>query len=375
MRHGLLFRLFPPPTYLAMPAIGVDISDRSIKFAKLELRGQGFRLQKFGELPLPLGVVEGGEIKNPEVLTTHLRQVRETSGHQYVAASLPEEQAYLIKLTLPNIARRDFHSTIELQLEEYVPLGASEVIFDYDLLAIGESEEQKYEVAVSVFPRTVAEQYQQSLTAAGFMVTGLEIEAQAIARAVLPTSPKFPRAGRIAPETALVVDFGKTRTSFFIVHSGVVVFSSTTATIGGESLTTAIQKTLGVDYAEAERLKTERGLLSSRSDKTILFAITPIVSVLRDEIYKFYNYWATHSDKHHRPESVARIVLCGGQATLPGLVDYLAASLKLEVVLANVWINILDYQTELPEISFNQSQRYATSLGLALRSFGHFLTP
>ena len=262
-----------------------------------------------------------------------------------------------------------------MQLEEYVPLEASEIIFDYDLLSIGESEEQKYEVAVSVFPRTVAEQYQQSLVAAGFVVTALEIEAQAIARAVLPVSPKFPRAGRTAIETTLVVDFGKTRTSFFIVQSGVVVFSSTTAAIGGESLTTAIQKTLGVDYTEAERLKTERGLLSSRLDKTILFAMTPIVSVLRDEIYKFYNYWTTHSDKHHRPEPVARIVLCGGQATLPGLVDYLAASLKLEVVLANVWINILDYQTELPAISFNQSQRYATSLGLALRSFGHFLTP
>ncbi len=345
-----------------MPAIGVDISDRSIKFAKLELHGQNFRLQKFGELPLPVGVVEGGEIKNPEVLAGHLRKLRETSQAVYAAASLPEEKAYVVKLVLPPIPERDLHSTIELQLEEYIPLKIHEIIFDYDLLS-GDTELRR-EVAISVFPRALAEQYHQVLAQAGLLVKGLEIEAQAIARAVLPASN----------ETSLLVDFGKTRTSFFIVHSGVVVFTSTTATIGGESLTTAIQKTLGVDYREAERLKVEQGLLSNQTDKTILFAITPIVSVLRDEIYKFYNYWTTHRDKHHIPGPIARIVLSGGQATLPGLVDYLSASLKLEVTLANVWQNILDYRQAVPPVSFKQSQRYATSLGLALRSFNHFLS-
>ena len=70
---------------------------------------------------------------------------------------------------------------------------------------------------------------------------------------------------------------------------------------------------------------------------------------------------------------VTRVLLTGGQATLPGLVQYLAGGLGLAVELGDVWTNILDARRVLPPIKFNDSFKYATALGLALRDFNHYL--
>ena len=70
--------------------------------------------------------------------------------------------------------------------------------------------------------------------------------------------------------------------------------------------------------------------------------------------------------------AIEKIILCGGDANLLGLTDYLSASLKIPVERADIWTNI-DYRDGfIPEIEFNDSLRYATAVGLALGGFwGH----
>ena len=397
MLRAPFLKFFPPPRYLERRAVGLDISDRSIKYAKLEWsagRRSALRLERFGEVELPAGVVEGGQIKNQTALGAALRGLREKTGLREVVFSLPEEQAFLLRLFLPEMAEREVRQSLELQLEEYVPLPAERLFFDYEVVSAPAPPAggAGYELAVSAFPRATVLDYLAIITAAGFSPVAAEIEGQAVARAILPP-PAWPadRRARQKPDekrgATLLVDFGRARTGFALVDDGRVVATATVVTIGGELVTAAIQKSLNVSPAEAERLKLTTGLLATGDDRRVLFALLPIVSVLRDEINKFRGYWETHGDlAPPAPPSggvggaappfrrrVTRVLLTGGQATLPGLVQYLAGGLGLAVELGDVWTNILDARRVLPPIKFNDSFKYATALGLALRDFNHYL--
>ena len=62
-----------------------------------------------------------------------------------------------------------------------------------------------------------------------------------------------------------------------------------------------------------------------------------------------------------------RIIVCGGEANVPGLANYLAATLKTDIEIANPWININPLTHYIPEIPRNHALRYVTALGLAMR--------
>ncbi len=358
MPRSLFHKLFPTPKYLEMPAVGLDISDQSVKYLELMPKGDSYLVKKFGEKEIPVGIIEAGEIKDQKKLEEILRSLKVEQGIKKVFASLPEEEAYIVRIPMPAMGLDELRGAIELGLEEHVPIPAKEAVFDYEILHHPESEADTFDVVVSVMPISTVASYSNTLKNAGLELLALEIEAQAIARALTPFHTR---------ETTLVVDFGKTRTSFLVVSGHKAFFSSTVNNIGGEDITKAIQKNLKVDYATAEKIKITKGLLHSRREKELLFSVIPIVSILKDEIAKQYNFWESKTTGRKK-EKIERVVLGGGQATLPGLAEYLAMSLGVPVEIGNVWTNTHLMDTTLPPMTFNQSLRYATAMGLALRN-------
>ncbi len=340
-----------------MPAAGVDVSDQSVKFVELESKHGHLGLRRFGETDIPFGAVRSGEIENTEALVGALKVLRERDGVKNIVASLPEEAAYIVPLRLPLMKRGEIRSSIELQLEEHIPIPATDAVFDYEILSEPTALDSSFSLVVTALPKRIVSMYSEAFAAAGFRTLALEIEAQAIARALVPHQQT---------EVSLIVDFGKTRISFFIVRGTQVILTATINNIGGEDLTKAIQKTLAVSYEAAEKLKIERGLAPGGTEKEAFFALVPLVSAIRDEITKQLDYWLNHQQGVGKVE-VKKIILCGGQATLPGLVDYLNISLGVPVVLANTWVNLFSFDDVIPPINLNQSLRYTTAIGLALR--------
>lgn len=358
---SLFAKFFPTPRYLVRPAAGLDISDQSVKFVELTRRHGELRVRRYGEKTIPVGAIEAGMIKDEARLISALSALATEEGLSEVAMSLPEEEAYVIRLTVPEIDPRELRGSLELQLEEHIPLPVSEIVFDYEILppAPPLPPGGGYDLSLSAFPKNIIAAYSKVLAAAGLRPLGAEIEAQAIVRSVVPAE---------ADTLALIVDFGKTRTSFFITRGWNVLFTATTRYIGGEDITKAVEKSLHLSYREAERLKIEQGLLMVKN-RELFFAILPIVSVLRDELIKHYSWWESHQDARQLDRSIEKIIICGGQATLPGLVDYLNLNLDWPVELGNPWTNLFSLDDYIPPINLNQALRYTTSLGLALRSF------
>jgi len=353
-KHHSYNRFFPPPKYLLMSSMGLDISDRSIKYAEFNRTTKGITLGRFGEKRIPEGVIESGKIKDIRKLTDILRGMKNELGLEFVRVSLPEEQVYLFKVSLPKVAPKEIRSAIELSLEEHIPISAAEAIFDYDLI---KETEKTYEIQVSALPRQVAESYLAIFKDSGLVVLSLELEAEAIARAVIKEGDKG---------TYMIVDFGDARTGIAIVSAGKVSFTST-VDIGGMTLTAMIEKDFKISHEEAEKMKKDQGLRRNAESRELFSVLLNGVSILRDEVNKHYVYWHTHVNEsgEARPH-IEKIILCGGDSNLSGLVEYLSVSMKISVECANTWTNIPLYENELPPIRFSDSLSYATAFGLAL---------
>lgn len=348
---------FPTPKHLSMSSFALDISDQSIKYGKLFHTKNGLDLKRYGKVNLENNAVTSGKINNPDVLVKALKEIKEKEKMNFVRVSLPEEQMYLFNLSLPKMNWKDLRESILLQIEEHIPIEAVNTIFDFDIL-----EEKKDGLVVQVVATSLdlIDSYLSVFDQAGLCPISFEIEAQAIARCVVPRSNE---------DTIMVVDFGGTRTGISIVKKDKVMLTAT-LDIGGNMLTEMIMKSFGISNQEAEKIKSLYNISSHEEGGKIFASILNGVSVLHDEIGKHITFWETHKDDQgNTRDPIKKIIMCGGDANLKGISEYLEASLKIKVNHANAWVNILDLDKEIPDMSLGESLGFVTVIGLALNDF------
>jgi type IV pilus assembly protein PilM len=341
-----------------MPSVGLDISDESLKFVELLPANHLIKLGRYGERKIPFGVINSGKIKDlkkiEEILTSLKKEVKIKS----VRVSLPEEQMYLFEFRLEKADVENIRESIELSLEEYIPISAQDAVFDYEIL---KEDEKSFDIQVSAIPKNIIDDYLSVFKESGIRVESFELEAQAISRAVIKKND---------PDTYMIVDFGEKRTGLFIVSQGVVVFTST-IDVGGVLLTNMIQKNFKISFEEAEKMKRQYGLERNSGNKELFSIVLNSVSILRDEIMKHFVYWHTHKEGSREHPPIKKIILCGGDSNLIGLAEYFSVSTKNIVEMADVWMNVVKDKKYVPEIKFEQSLTYAAAIGLALGDFEH----
>lgn len=355
---GFFTGLFPTPKFLAMPAVGIDISDDSIRFVELINSKKGKILSKFGEHKIPAGLVLNGEIQDIEKLSQELKKIKEENDIEIIRASLPEEKVYLFQTYIPEDAKEDqIRSILEFKLEEHVPLSPKEAVFDYEVINKRDSKEH-INLSVAVYPKSTIAKYTSVFNKADMLALSFETEAQAISRAVIKEGDDG---------TYMIVDFGKIRTGLAIVSDGVLAFTSTLE-VEEEGLSKAIMQHLSVSEEEVARIKNEKGLIRSKDNKELFSALLNVAETLKNDIDKHYKYWKTRvNEKGDRVKPIEKIILCGGNSNLKGLPEYLSGALKVPVERANVWVNAFSFDDFIPEMDSFQSLSYATTIGLALR--------
>ena len=352
-----LSKFFPVPRYLQIPAVGVDLSDRSVKYIEFKKIPGGFRLKRFGKKNIDKGLVENGIIKQKEALITQLKLLRQELKTDNIIASLPEEKGFIKVVKIPLVDGPQIRKSLEVQIEEIVPFSSEEVIFDFEVIG-KDIDNKKLVIVISAFPKSVSEDYSFVFRGAGFMPVAFELENQSLLRS-------FSESG--SDKAIMVVDFGKTRTSFLVGEEGFVKFSST-INIAGEGIDKLLARGLNIGVFEAERAK-KKQLVVRNEEGGILDIILPIISVVKDEAARIMNYWVSHAEEQgFKNKEIDKIILCGGDSNLSGLTDYLSYELKKNVELGNAWMNVASFDDYIPEIECRESMMYATAIGLALRA-------
>jgi type IV pilus assembly protein PilM len=362
-------------------SFGLDISDLSIKIAKLKQKKAGFELESFGEEPISSSVIGAGEIENQDILIEALKKaVGSVQGKKiktkYAVVSLPEEKAFFQIIQMPKVTPKDLESAVIYEAENYIPIAVQDAYLDFKVISQTENKLDHIDVLLVAMPKLTVDPYVYCLKSAGLEPISLEVESLAISRALIKNN--------FSDSPVLIIDFGATRTGFIIFSGNSLSFTSS-ITVSSSNFTELISKNLSVDLQKAEKMKVKYGLEEkikikvkdkssqiARERGKIFDALVPALVDLIQQIKKHLYYYQTHSSHQHlatNKQGVSKILLCGGGSNLKGLPQFLSSELKIPVELANPWINILrEGKQEVPKINSNESLRYTTALGLALRA-------
>jgi type IV pilus assembly protein PilM len=348
--------LFSAPKFLAMPAIGLDISMDAIRFIELGHKGDKLVVSRFAGRQFPMGTVAEGRSGDKKKLQDVIGALAHEFKLGFANVSLPEEQAYLANMQVPRVSPGELHDAIELRLEEYIPIAGADAIFDY--VVVGDNGGRRrdvLDVVVSAMPRAIIDEYLEIFHGTGVTPKAFELESQAMARSIIPRGDNG---------TFLVVDIGKMVTDLFVAAHGVVQFSAS-LDIGGHNFTQAIAKAQGVTYEEAEALKAKHGLVGG-AEEDLRAVLSPVILDFRTRIMQHFMYWQTHHGEKVGG-NIEAIYLTGGGANLKGIAEYLAMGVDVQVKIANPWINVCSFEEYVPPLSMRQSHGFSAAIGLALR--------
>ena len=353
-----IFDLFPA-------AFGLDLSDLSMKAVWLNRTGQHDSIVSFGSVPLPVGSVIDGEIMNTEAVESAITALLQKSGPKkiktrQVVCSLPETKAFLRIISLPAMEEDEVREAIKWEIEANIPLTLEQVYYDWQILDLNLTQEKgKISVLVVAVARSVVDQFQTVLAAAGLEVIGLETESIAQARSLL--------AEKNEKRTTLIIDIGDRRTSFLIAIGSTPCFTSSVP-LSSQMVTDAISKSLRISFDEAEEIKIKQGLGSLALKSPVLKAALPVLENIAVEIEKSIDFYLSNL---HYSENIDSIVLCGGGSNMQGLLPYLSRRLGRPIEFGNPWIN-LRLGEQLPLIDRNHSVQHSTAIGLALRGLDEY---
>lgn len=320
------FKLFPPPKFLNIPHAGLDICDDAVRCVEYSHGVRGLTIHRFGTKLLPPGVVESGHIKDEALLAQTVRELTSELKISIVKASLPEERMYLFKTEVLDAYEEEIRQNIEFKLEENVPVSVADSVFFFDLIpanAISPEMQNKKVASVSVAPHDVISSYLEVLKKAGLTVLSFEIQAKAIARALVPKD---------SSESQIIVYVMGHKTGIYIVCGGVVCFTST---ISWGYTTIADSQNVPATAGE-----------------------------LKKEIQRVYSYWVDHGGG----TDISRIVLAGRGALFEGLASHCSPDPRIPVEIGQVWQNAFPLDKHIPPVAYEDSLDYAVAAGLALPS-------
>lgn len=350
---SLLTKLFPIPSFITLPAVGLDFSDVTLRFVSLKATSKGLIPHTFAQVPIPEGIIKAGRVLETEKLILFLKEVQKKYKLKYVRVSIPESQVYSFTTTLSDDQAKNLRGAIELALEDNIPLKSIETVFDYHVLYRGQGTLTIQVVAV---PETVAQGYFDSFISAGMVPLSFELEGQAIARAVLDKKET---------SSFMIVDFGANRTGISIVNNAIPI-TSTTIEIGGKMLTQILAQKKGISVEEAERLKKTHGLIPTADTQDVAVILKEILRPLQEEINRRFVYWSDQRASKKEFPPIEKIYICGGHSNLLGLKEHLSESFHVPVAQANPWVNCFSLDTVIPSMSKEISMSYVTAIGLAL---------
>ena len=376
------------------------------------------KLTAWGSIDIPEGIMERGEIMDPEKAAERL--VKLISGAKgrlkgrAVVGCLPEARSFVKVIEMKHSTDRDvIRKAVSKEIEQNIPLPVEEIYYDWHLIEEPEEkqvsepptqetpdaepedkkeeegegekgekgekeekgekptednkEEAKSEdnepepekdkmmrVMLAAAPRSLVDSYVQMIEAAGLAPIALEIEATAIARAMVPENDRL-------NDPLGILDIGATRSSLIVCDEGAMQMSISVP-LSGNELTELISEKLAINLADAELVKIECGLDAHRCEDKMWNILLPMVNDISNKIrnaLRFYRIGFPSGKK------IERLVLCGGGAHFRDIDTVLSRKLTIKVKKGDSLVNL----TNLPKnFSEESALSYTTAIGLALRA-------
>jgi type IV pilus assembly protein PilM len=341
--------------------VGLDIGASSVKAVQLRKGRGGHDLVRLGIAPLHPETIVDGVIMDSGTVISAIQQIfaENQIKTKDVVVAVSGHSVIVKKIKVQRMKPEELEEQIPFEAEQYVPYAVEDVNLDFQILEGGGAEASEMDVLLVAVKKDIINDYLSIISTAGLKAVVVDVDAFALQNA-------YEIAHEIErDQTVGLVNLGAAVMNINIVQGGVSEFTRDSA-LGGNRYTESIQKMLGLSYEQAESLKLG-GDVEGRSFEDARPAIDMVNAELAAEIRRSFDFFrsSSHSDTIHR------LVLSGGCARLPGLVDYLSENLEIPSELANPLRHVKADPKEFdPEYLEVISPQLAVSVGLALRQAG-----
>jgi len=337
--------------------VGLDIGSASIKAVELKQTKAGYELVSFGTEHLaPDTVVDGAIMDAPQVANAiskifDAQRVKTKN----VATSVSGHSVIVKRVPLPLMTEEELYDRIPSEASQHIPFDIADVNLSYQLL---ESMDSQMDVLLVAVKKDKILNHTNVLAQAGKTPVVVDIDAFALQNCFEVNYE--PDAG----QTVALLNIGASVMNINIVRGGVPLFTRDVS-VGGNQYTDALQKELDLSFEDAERLK-KGDSLPSVTDEQKQQILRSVSDILTLEIQKTFDFFrATASG-----ENIQRIVVAGGTARVPGLVDLLREEFAMPVEELNPFRRVqVNPGRHSDDQIRDMSPRLAIAVGLALRSF------
>ncbi len=353
--------------------LGVDIGPSGIKIVELVEEKGRLRLSTYGYSEM--ATVDESSVSllnNPAKAAEIIKQIIKDAGMKAtrVVAALPSAQVFQTIVTIPpGKNKEEMKSLIETQSSKLLPMPLADMIVDSNILdkdllpsevknlAAGKDGEASREsgknirVLVTAAPKVLVQKYIDLFRQTKLELVSLETEVFALIRSLIGKDKS----------RVMLVDMGYDQTNISIVDKG-VPYLHRSMKGGGMMITSTMAASMGVSFAEAERVKCDLSLSSQGTEppKAVQDSLTALVHELKYSLELYAN------QAFHDNQTVEKIVITGGSAHLPALDPYLTKVLNVNVYIGDPWARIASPAGLRPVLD-EVGPRFSIAVGLAMR--------
>jgi type IV pilus assembly protein PilM len=341
--------------------VGLKIGATGIRAAHVINNG-GKQLVSTAYMPLPAGVVDGGEVRDPSALGQALSTFFASNGlpRKGVRLGLSNSRIGVRVIEVSGVDdEKQLQNAVGYRAYEMLSVPVEDAVIDYEVLSsdVDENGTLTRKILVVVAYRDSVERYLEATDAAKLDLAGIDLEAFALLRAVArPVAGGAGEDGADAEtQPALIaVSVGHERTTLAISNGKICEFARVLEW-GGANIGAAIARALKLTQEEAEELKhglslavgaeSVEGLPADRAKEAVGAVRYELQNLVRELLSSLRFYQAQEGSL-----SIGEILLAGGTSTIPGLAEELGRELSIPVRLADPFARVeLGEGVERPE--------------------------
>lgn len=310
--------------------------------------------------PHPLGLA-------PETLEALQRlAARGVLQGDVIATALPDDDVYIVPVTLPFDTEREIEAVLLPQLDGRLPEEVDELLVAP--MVGGRAPEGGFQIfAAAARPERIA----------SFLgdLASFDVDPRYLEVSPFPLFTAAPYLFEGSAGPTAIVDIGAVRTGVAVIAGGELQYVRS-LTVGGELITRALADTFSLSLDRAREGKHREGFIDAGLAETdtptgddaadtanaCRRAVKPLVRQLRSTLH-------AHATSTGTP--VERLILSGATAKLPGLAPYIEQSLGVPTSVAAPSHPAV---RSAPTFA-DDAPRFATALGLAVRAALHERVP
>ncbi len=335
---------------------GVDIGSHAVKVCQLQKTGKGYSLLAVGSAALPPGSVEDGVLQDPEEVGRTVAALFKNLKikNNRVGISISGYSVIVKKINLEVMSEEELHEYITSEAEQYIPFDIEDVYLDFEDLHTATEENDRTDVMLVAAKKEVIDDYLEMLQEHKLKPVLVDVDGFALENIWETVSQE--------QENVALVDIGASKMNINIIADGASVLARDIV-VGSDQLTEQIASSLGIELAEAEKIKL--GLVpveENREELEEIFTQTCTQWVL--EIKKAIDLYVANNPDY----PLQRLILSGGGSKVAGLQDFIASETGLEVVSFNPFVDMKVNEKKIDRAYLEAiAPEMAIAAGLAIR--------